>query len=85
MELITQNYFKHTLNQKNRFNSIINTSQNNRSKHVFSLSKLKQGIEVFELLSFVHVYHIFIYQATLQLQKKSFSFASSSLMPTQEQ
>ena len=33
-----------------------------------------------------HLYiHISIYQGTLQLQMKSFSFASSSLILTQEQ
>ena len=77
-----------------------------RKNHVFPLSKLKQGIETFELLSSdlfkfsleilawikygvimtkTLYFHVLIYQGTLQLQKKSFSLASSSLILTQEQ
>ena len=45
------------------------------------LASIRYGVIMTENLYF----HVFIHQGTLQLQKKSFSFASSSLILTQEQ
>ena len=45
-------YFKHVLNQKIDLTQSLIQVMSNRRKHVFPLNKLKQGIEVFELLSF---------------------------------
>ena len=51
-ELITQNFLKHVLNQKIDLTQSLIQVMSSRRKHVFPLNKLKQGIEVFELLSF---------------------------------